>query len=157
MKIAVRYGMVIAAGIALWVVADHFLLHITGPASRLGFLTPAFFNLLQLIVLAFGIRARRSQNSGAMTLGTGIGTGMLISLVYAVLACLFFLALYLIVGPTLLEAESTSFGTNQPQKFVLIGAFGGMFFGALVGGLIYSTVISFIMRSRNKLVVGSNA
>ena len=148
MKIALKYGAIIAAGIAIWVVADHFLLHITGPGSKAGFLTPLFFNLLQLVMVFLGIRAKRSEQNGVLPLQQGLATGMSISLVYAVLSCTFFLVLYLIVGSKLLENEPGGPGTSQPEKYVLLVAFAGMFFGALVAGLIYSLAISFVMRKK---------
>jgi len=146
MKLAIKYGAIIAAGIAVWVVADHTLLHITRPGSRVSLLTPIFFNLLQFVVLFLGIRARRLERRGSITMRQGIGTGMAISLAYAVLSSIFFALLYLAIGSRLLENESTPFGANQSEGQVLIGAFAGLFFGALFGGLIYSVVISFALR-----------
>ncbi len=143
MRIAIKYGAIIAVGVAIWVLADHYLVHIS--RSRVAFLTPLFFNLLQLVILFIGIRVRRQQNKGKLALGQGISSGLAISVAYGVFACIFFLAFYLIVGSKMLENESTG-GNNQPERNLLLGAFAGLLFTAVVGGLLYSTVISFAIR-----------
>jgi len=147
MKLALKYGLVITVAIALWVMADHMVMHISSPGSRLAVLTPIFFNLVQLVVLFLGIRAKRAESKGALTVKRGILTGLAISLVYGISACLFFLALYGILGPKLLENEPASRGNVQSATTVLLASSAGLLLGALLGGLIYSTVISFIVRS----------
>ena len=147
MRLVLKYGGIIAGGVALWVLADHFILHISRPGSKAAFLTPLFFNLLQLAVIFIGIRAWRSQNQGRLTLGQGILRGLAISLAYAVLASGFFVAFYLIVGRKVLENEPAAIGDDRPGTYVLLGAFAGLFLGAMIGGLIYSTVISYVLKS----------
>lgn len=146
MKIAVKYGLIIAAGVAVWVLTDHLLLHISSN-SKAAFLTPLIFNLLQLVVLFLGIRAWRQQDQGRLTLGQGIWRGLAISLAYAVFACIFFLSFYLLAGSIVLQNEPAASGNDRPERYVLLMAFAGLFFGALIGGLIYSTVISFALRT----------
>lgn len=85
-----------------------------------------------------------------MTVGEGIKRGLLISLVYAILACVFFLVLYFVVGPKLLENESQSFGNQHPQSYVLVGAFAGLFFSAIVGGLLFSAIISLLLKNAGR-------
>jgi hypothetical protein len=147
MRIAIKYGAVIALGVAVWALADHYLLHLSRPDSKAAFLTPVLFNLLQLVVLFLGIRAWRHENRDQLTVRQGVWRGLAISLAYGVLACIFFLAFYLIVGSKVLENESGTFGADRPEKYVLLGAFAGLFSTALIGGLIYSTVISFVLRT----------
>jgi len=142
LKLAIRYGAMIAAALAIWVIADHFWLHISQPGSRLSILTPIFFNLAEFAVLFLGLRDRREQLGGRLRLGDGVAAGMAISLAYAIFASIFFGAFYALLGSKLLENESTAFGNSQPQSRVLIGAFAGLFFGALFGGLLYSAVLS---------------
>src|SRR5262249_8975726 len=144
MKTAVKFGLIITVGVAIWVIADHFLLHISA-SGKAAFLTPIFFNLLQLVVLFLGIRARRQENRDRLTLGQGIWCGLAISLVYAIGASIFFLAFYFIVGSKALQYEPG--GLDRPEKFVLMQAFAGLFFGAIIAGLIYSAVISFGLRT----------
>ena len=143
---SLKYGLVITVGIALWVLADRFWMHTSQPGSKARFLTPVVFNLVQFVVLFAGIRAVRLAK-GALTLRQGFAGGMRISLTYAVSACLFFLGLYLIVGSRLMENESAAFGNDRPERYVLLGAFAGVFFSAMIGGALYSAVISFILRT----------
>jgi len=145
MKTAVKYGLIITLGVAIWVIADHFLLHISA-SGKAAFLTPIFFNLLQLVVLFLGIRAHRQENRDRLTLGQGIRCGLAISLVYAITASVFFLAFYLIVGSKALQNEPGALGSDRPERYVIMQAFAGLFLGALIAGLIYSTVISFGLR-----------
>jgi len=147
MKLALKYGLIITVAIALWVMADRTVLHISSPESRLAVLTPIFFNLVQLFVLFLGIRANRAESKGALTVKRGILTGLAISLVYGISACLYFLALYGILGSRLLENEPASYGGSQPAGAVLLASSAGLLLGALLGGLIYSTVISFLLRN----------
>jgi len=151
MKLAVKYGAIIAAGVAIWVLADHFLLHVSRPGAKAAFLTPLFFNLLQLAVLFLGIRAWRQQNQGGLTLGQGISRGIAISVAYGVFASIFFLVFYLSVGSRILENEPAVAGIDRTDKYVLLQAFGGLFLGALIGGLIYSTVISYGLKATPRL------
>jgi|SRR5215470_17572698 len=146
-KVALKYGLIITVVIAVWVIADHFVLHLSRPGSGLAVLTPIFFNLVQLVVLFLGIRAKRSELRGALNAKQGVISGLAISLVYGLSACLFFLALYGILGPKLLENEPASSGNGQPASTVLLVSSAGLLLGALVGGLIYSTVISFTLRT----------
>jgi len=150
MRFAIKYGGIIAAGVAIWVLADHYLFHISRAGSKAAFVTPLFFNLLQLSVLFVGIRAKRLANRDSLKLGQGIGSGLAISLAYGVFACIFFLAFYLIAGSKLLENESGPFGSDQPETSMLVAAFAGLFLSAMVGGLIYSAVISFAFRTAPK-------
>ncbi|HEY6332235.1 MAG TPA: DUF4199 domain-containing protein [Blastocatellia bacterium] len=146
LKLAVKYGIIITAGVAVWVLADHLLLHLSRPGSRAGFLTPIFFNLLQFIVLYFGIKARKLAMAGRMSVRQGIGSGIAISLVYALTATLFFLALYLVLGPKLLENEPSAMDSNRAATYVLIVASASLAITALFGGLIYSAVISYALQ-----------
>jgi hypothetical protein len=154
MKSAIKNGGIIAAGVAIWVLGDHFLVHISQPGSKAAFLTPLFFNLLQLAVIFVGIRSLRHRNHGRLSLGQGIWHGLAISLAYAVFSCIFFLAFYLIVGAKVLENESAVPGDDRPTKYVLLGAFAGLFLGAMIGGLIYSAVISYALKAAAPLSSG---
>jgi hypothetical protein len=154
MKSAIKYGGIIAAGAAIWVLADHFVLHISRPGS---IVTPLLFNLLQLTVIFAGIRVLRRQNDGCLTTDQGIWHGLAISLAYAVFSLIFFLAFYLIVGARALENEPAGSGDDHPPKYVLLGAFAGLFLGAMISGLIYSAVISYALRASAQSKSGRKA
>src|SRR5215467_3245804 len=147
MKSAIKYGGIIAAGVAIWVLADHFLLHISRAGSNTEYLATLFFNLLQLAVIFVGIRALRQENRGRFTLGQGIRRGMAISLAYAVFAIVFFIAFYLVVGRKVLENEPAALGDDHLGTYALLRAFAALFLSAMIGGLIYSTVISYALKA----------
>lgn len=72
---------------------------------------------------------------------------MAISLVYAISACLFFMIEYLVAGPKLLLSEAGP--QNGPLWQVAAMAYAGLFFGSLIFGLIYSTLIAFFLARRS--------
>jgi hypothetical protein len=147
MRLAVKYGGITAAGVAIWVLADHFLLHIGRPGSKTAFLTALPLNLLQLALIFVGTRASRTLNQGRLTLGEGIRCGMAISLAYAVFASAFFVAFYIIVGRKVFVNEPGALSDDRPEMYVLLGALAGLFLSAMIGGLIYSTVISYVLKA----------
>jgi ABC-type phosphate/phosphonate transport system permease subunit len=59
---------------------------------------------------------------------------------------LFFVLEYFVAGPKLLLSEAGA--QNRPLWQVAAMAYAGLFFGSLIFGLIYSTVISFFLARR---------
>ncbi len=102
---------------------------------------PILFNLATIVAIYLGIKARAANQE--LSFKQGIKTGLGISLVYGISSCLFFLIVFLFVGPRLMANEPTA--QDYPIWRVALGAYAGMFFGALILGLIYSTVISFML------------
>ena len=145
MRIALKYGLLITLVVVVWVVVTHFLFPLP-PTSTLNLLAPVLFNLAAIVALYLGIKSRKAE--GEMTFKDGLKTGLAISLVYAISASLFFLLLLLIVGPSMMAAEPM--GANYPIWKVALQAFAGMFFGSLILGLVYSTIISFFLAKRNR-------
>ncbi len=147
MKIALKYGLLITIVVVLWVILVRFIFPVS-PESPVNMLAPILFNLAAIVAIYFGIRARGRK--GAHTFKEGLSTGLSISFVYAVSSCLFFFVLYLIVGPKLLASEPLA--QVYPLWQVALFSYAGMFFGALLAGLIFSTVISFFMvRTRRNM------
>ena len=146
MKIAIKYGLSITLVVVLWVLITHFLFPVPAE-SKANILGPILFNLATIVAIYLGIKDRAA--SGELSFKQGIKTGLAISLVYGISACLFFFIVFLFVGPRLMANEPMA--QNYPMWQVALGAFTGMFFGALILGLIYSTVISFLLvRSRRR-------
>ena len=144
MRIALKYGLLITLIIVVWIVVTHFVFPLP-PTSTLNLLAPVIFNLTAIIALYLGIKSRKAQ--GEMSFKDGLKTGLSISLVYAISASLFFLLLLLLVGPSMMAAEPMA--ANFPIWKVALGAFSGMFFGSLILGLVYSTIISFFLAKRS--------
>ena len=147
MKIAMKFGLLITLVVILWVLVTHFLLPLA-PESKANALAPFLFNLAAIVAIHLGIKAKRNERAGELSFKEGLVTGMSISLVYAVSACLFFLLMFLIVGPTLMSNEPMV--ETYPMWQLALIAFAGMFFGTLILGLVYSTIISFWLVRRTK-------
>lgn len=144
MRIALTYGLLITLVIVIWVVLTHFVFPLP-PTSSLNLLAPVIFNLTAIIALYLGIKSRKAE--GEMTFKEGLKTGLSISFVYAISASLFFLLLLLLVGPSMMAAEPMA--ANYSMWMVALRAFTGMFFGSLILGLVYSTIISFFLAKRS--------
>jgi hypothetical protein len=140
MKIAIKYGLSITLVIVLWVLVTHFLFPLA-PESKANILAPILFNLAAIVALYLGIKA--SAANVELDFKQGIKTGVAISLVYGLSSCLFFFVLILIVGPQLMGNEPMS--QDRPMWQVALMAYAGLFLGALILGLVYSTIISFML------------
>jgi membrane protease YdiL (CAAX protease family) len=145
MKIALKYGLLITAVVVGWIVIVRFVMDV-GADSKANLLAPLIFNVAAIVAILLGIRERKKELNGALRFKEGLKTGMKISLVYAVSACLFFMVEFLVAGPKLLLSEAGP--QSGPLWQVAAMAYAGLFFGSLISGLIYSTIISFIIVRR---------
>ena len=148
MKTALKYGLLITFVVVLWVVITHFVFPLA-PQSKLNNLAPLLFNLAAIVAIYLGIRER--QRAREMSFKEGLTAGMSITLVYALSSCLFFFVLFLLVGPKLMANEAMA-QTELPLWQLALIAFAGMFVGSLILGLVYSTVVSFLLAKRNRAV-----
>jgi hypothetical protein len=145
MKIALKYGLLITAVVVAWIVIVRFVLGV-GPDSKANLIAPILFNLTAIVAIVLGMKARKRELGGNLYFKEGVKTGMAISLAYAVSACLFFMLQYLVAGPQLLMSEPGA--ETGPLWRVAVMAYAGLFFGALLFGLIYSTIIAFFIAKR---------
>ena len=145
MKIPIKYGLLITLVVMAWVIITHNV--ITNPLSIVYWLgTPIFINLLQFVMLFLGLKALEHEKGESPTFKEGLKTGMAISGVYFLTAALFFAGVIAVVGTKWLASEP---GADQlPMSRVVAGAYIGLFVGAILFGLIYSTVISFFVAKR---------
>jgi hypothetical protein len=146
MKIALKYGLLITLVVVLWIVIVRLWLGTGGgPQGRI--ISGVLFNAVAILAIFLGMRERKRELDGALSFKEGIRTGMAISLVYAISACLFFMIEYLVAGPKLLLSEAGP--QNGPLWQVAAMAYAGLFFGSLIFGLIYSTLIAFFLARRS--------
>jgi uncharacterized membrane protein len=145
MKIAIKYGLLITAVVVAWVVVARFLLDL-GPESKANLMAPILFNLTAIVAILQGMRARKAELNGDLRFKEGLKTGMGISLVYALSACLFFFIEFLVAGPKLLLSEAGP--SDRPIWKVAAFAYAGLFFGSLIFGMVYSAVIAFFVARR---------
>jgi hypothetical protein len=149
MKIALKYGLLITLFIAAWVLTVRVLLE-TGPESALNtVVAPILFNVAAFIAIYAGIKQRKTQLGDQFIFKNGMQTGAAISLVYAVTACLFFVIQYLVAGPKLLLSEAGPQARPLWQTALL--AYAGLFFGALIFGVLYAAVSSFFLARQQQL------
>ncbi|HET6979474.1 MAG TPA: DUF4199 family protein [Pyrinomonadaceae bacterium] len=144
MKTLLKYGLLIAGGAMVWVVAVHYL--VTNPASMVhqpG--TPIFFNVLQFAMIYLGIKAVERERGDRLTFKEGIQTGFGISLIYGIALSVFFAIVLAVIGTKWMAIEPGA-GSTPSSQIAL--AFVGLFMFTLIFGLIYSTVISFFIAKR---------
>ncbi len=145
MKIALRYGLLITAVVVAWIVVVRFVMNI-GADSKANVIAPILFNLAAIVAILLAMKDRKKELDGDLSFKEGLKTGMGVSLVYAISACLFFMIEFLVAGPKLLMSEAGP--QVGPMWQVAALAYAGLFLGSLFFGLIYSTVISFFLARR---------
>ena len=145
MKLALRYGLIITAGLIAWTVIAHSL--IPDPRSvvhSLGAFT--FFNLVHFAGIYLGIRALEREKNSKPTFKEGLKLGVAISFVYAVTASLFFVGVLLVIGPKWMAGEAAT--PDVPMWVVGLKAFAGLTVFTMILGLVYSALISFFLAKR---------
>lgn len=145
MKLALKYGLLITFVLIAWVIIVRFALNV-GVDSRANIIGPILFNLTAIVAIFLGVKARKKELGSDLGFKEALKTGMTISLVYAVSACLFFMIQFLVSGPKLLLSEAGP--QSGPLWQVAAMAYAGLFFGSLFFGLIYSTLIAFFLARR---------
>lgn len=145
MKIPIRYGLLTALGLIIWVLVAHVL--VANPQSLVHtLLGPIFFNILHFAMIFLGIKALERERGEKLWFKEALKTGISIAFVYALTASLFFACVVYFVGDRWLAVEPGAATTST--RVLLIQAFTGLFFGTLIFGLIYSTVIAFFVAKR---------
>lgn len=147
MKIPLKYGLLTALGLIVWVVAAHLL--ISNPQSIVhSLIGPIFFNILHFTMIFLGIEALERERGQPLRFKEMVKTGVSIAFVYALAASLFFVFVVLFLGSRWLAIEPGA--AEQSMRTLLLQAFAALFFGSVFLGLIYSTVISFFLAKRSK-------
>ena len=144
MKLAIRYGMPITVGVMLWTIIAHSL--VPNPQSIVhSFGAFTFFNILQFTCIFLGVKALEREQRSKPTFKTCLKQGVSISFVYAVTSALFFVGVLLIIGTKWMGAEV---GVGVPKWVYILQAFAGLVVLSMLFGLVYSTVISFVLAKR---------
>ena len=135
----------ITAGVMAWTLIAHALVPDPRAAIHtLGAFT--FFNLLHFACVFLGIKALEREQRRKPTFKDGVKQGVFISVVYGVTASLYFAVTLLVIGTKWMGAEATS--PNEPMSRVALKAFAGLTLMTIFFGLIYSTLISFVLARR---------
>lgn len=145
MRIPIKYGLLIALGLIIWVVLAHQL--VANPQSPVHTLIgPVFFNILHFVMIFLGIKELERVKGERLRFKEALKTGISIAFVYALAASLFFVGVVLVVGTRWLAIEPGA--ATTPTRLLLVQAFAALFLGSIFLGLIYSTVISFFVAKR---------
>ena len=145
MKIPIKYGLFITIGVMVWVLIARTF--VTNPQSLVHtFGAPVFFNVLHFLMIYLGLKATERERSDRRTFKELLKTGVAISFVYALTASLFFVGVLAVVGTKWLASEPGIIET--PTSQVAAQAFAALFFGAMLFGLVYSTLIAFFLAKR---------
>ncbi|HSK65270.1 MAG TPA: hypothetical protein VK893_15555 [Pyrinomonadaceae bacterium] len=146
MKIPLKYGLLAALGLVIWVLAARML--VANPNSVVHTLGgPIFFNLLHFVMIFLGLKALEREKGEKPLFKEAVKTGVSIAFVYALTASLFFVGVVLVVGTAWLASEPGA-TASIPTRELVVQAFAGLFLGTLIFGLIYSTVIAFFVAKR---------
>ena len=146
MKIPLKYGLLTALGLIIWVLAARNL--VANPNSVVHTLgTPIFYNILLFAMIFLGIKTFEREKGEKPVFKDAIKTGVSIAVVAAVTTSLFFVAVVLIVGTKWLASEPGANATIRTRE-LLVQAFAGLFLTTVIFGLIYSTVIAFFVAKR---------
>jgi len=145
MKIPLKYGLIAAVGLIIWILGAHWL--VPNPQSKVHALgAPIFFNVLHFAVIFLGLKALEREKGDKPRFKEALKTGIAIAFVYALAASLFFVGVVLVVGTKWMATEPTA--ATTPTGVVLAQAFAGLFVGTMIFGVIYSTVIAFFVAKR---------
>ena len=145
MKIALRYGLIVTVGMMAWTIIAHTL--VPNPQSNvhsLGVFT--FTNLLHFACIYLGIKALERDTGIKPTFKEGLKQGVSISFVYAITSALYFVCVLLVIGTKWMAGEAM--GPNIPMWLVGLQAFSGLIVFTMIFGLVYSTLISFVLARR---------
>ena len=144
MKIPLKYGLIAAFILIIWVLIAHWL--VPNPQATIHTLgAPIFFNVIHFAVIFLGLKALERDQGDKPRFKEAVKTGVAIAFVYALTASLFFVAVVLVVGTRWIAGGPD---TGTPTGALLAQAFGGLFLGTMLFGLIYSTVIAFFVAKR---------
>ena len=145
MRIPLKYGLLVTLGSIAWVVISHLL--VTNPRSPVHTLgAGVFFNILHIVGIYLAISTYKNEAGDGFSFKGGVKTGAKTALVFAISFCLFMAVAIMVVGAKLMASEPGA--ETLPLWQVALGAFIGMALGTIIFGVIYSTIISFILAKR---------
>ena len=165
-KYEIKYGILTGAGISLWIFTE-FLLGFHTVKMNLGEHSIYFVVIIPLITTYLGIKEKREkQNKGTISLSGGIKTGLMISLIAAVITALFIIVYFNYINPgffdhgiayhkekLLLKGKTEKEIAGQLKDIKAAFSFVNQLLFGIIGtvgtGLIISIVLSFILK-RNK-------
>lgn len=119
-KYEIKYGIITGVGICIWIFLE-FLLGFHTVNMDWGQYSIYFVLIIPIITTYLGIKEKRdNQNGGIISFGGGIKTGLMISLIAAVITALFIIIYFNYINPGFFE-RGIAF---QKEKLILKGKTG---------------------------------
>jgi len=116
-KIEIKFGIITGAGICLWILSE-FLLGFHTVRMNIGEYSIYFVVVIPFITIYNGIKEKRdTENNGIISLGGGIKTGLMISLIAAFITAVFIIIYFNYINPKYFEYGIA----YQKEKFYLKG------------------------------------
>ncbi len=165
MKPEVNYALFNSAGICIWVLVE-YLLGFHSTRMEIGQYTGYLANVIPITMLFLAIRERREKlNGGTLTFGQGMKTGIIISLITAVITTIFMYVYLTAVNPEFMnlgmelqkqkllqsghsEAEVTASLESMKTMYSLPFQLGAILVITPIVGSVYSAIISAILRKK---------
>lgn len=173
MKLEIKYGIITGVGICLWVLMEYTLgFHNERLDTGIGRYSDYFASIIPIVALFMAIKTKRDKyNKGLLSLKDGLKTGLLISLVSAFITTIFFYIYNNYINPgwieMALEVEKNNMlaaGASKESIEEKMAQYKGLssgvaqaasiYFSTVLMGLIYSLIISFILRRTHKEDIG---
>jgi len=154
MKIAIKWGLFLGAGVVTWTLLLHLLGFYTTNIAA-GQVADIVATVLPILAIVFAIRERRGR--GALTLGQALSTGVVVGLVSIPISAGFLWAYHHFINPQWNElliahqrdvlaqsgASAEAIATMEARQRAS-GTDAAQVAGALIGTTLISTVISLI-------------
>lgn len=140
MKIPIKYGLIITLGVVTSMVITN--VYVPRP-SPWRWVDSIFSHVWQFAILYLGLKAKEREYGDKQDFKKALKTGVSISFVYALTACLALALVYAFARRSLVGEVDESYFPG-----LLALALAGFFVGSMVLGLFYSAVISFFLAKR---------
>lgn len=144
-----KYGLWLSALTLLCL----FIMEITGQNNSFDNKSPLIFFLMVIapaLVFYSGIKNLKKSQKNKLTVKEGVQEGIRISIVYGIISPFIFL-LYYQINPGILESIKIGYGMSEATDSMIISVdMLAQLIMALFFGAIYSTLISFLLKSKKK-------
>ena len=143
----VKFGLYMS----LVVVVCLLIMHWTGEYTSFdqGGTLDLVFLLSPFVLWLLGLLSYKKKLHNQMSFKQGLAEGVRISLVFGILSPFIFMGYYLLLNPAILDYVSRSYGmTDSSITSVILVDMTVQFVGVMVLGTVYTSVLSFFLKSR---------
>lgn len=148
----IKYGLLMSGLTALFLLFRHF----TGGYSNIDEIGKSPLELLFIVfvpiaVWTLGIQAKKKEQKGKITYKQALVEGIKIALVYGITSPFVYVAYYIFLNPGMADYMRREYGMpNASFEMVILFDSVVQFIAALLGGTIYTAVLSFFLKSKSK-------